>query len=217
MPQLAPGPGEDYFDAFPFIPNAAQGSILIISRLTTLAEELGAECLDRGDLSDDEGTELLQKTSRQQLGEEDAHTLVEKLGGQALTLTMAGRYIAETKTGLRDFINQFEAHAPRLLTKDVRSPRAYHHRSLDAALEISFNALKMESPSAAAFLLLLAMFDNKDIFFKAFDTTHLPNEVPSKYGQTLMIKPGDPKPDSVPGLDKGWLETIRKSEIAFND
>ena len=63
--QESPGHGNESFDASPYLPSTAQGTLLITSRLSYLARQFGGLAINVDRMSAEEGLEVLSKLSGQ--------------------------------------------------------------------------------------------------------------------------------------------------------
>ncbi|KAL4803886.1 hypothetical protein BDV18DRAFT_144608 [Aspergillus unguis] len=162
-------PGEDgEYDIGQFFPPADHGSILITSRLlklTELGKSFPLEKLDQG-----HATELLLESAGAELRglknvSQDITDLVESLDGLPLAITLAGVFIRETGTSFRKYLEYYR-DSWHSLQMQSDSTRHYEHGNLMQTWLISYDEIRRRDREAAELLVLLAHFDNQDIWYE---------------------------------------------------
>ena len=138
-----------------------------------------------------------------------AQDLVEKLGAYPLALSQAGRFMYETSTSCENFLRLYNSRIKNLIQQKP-GRREYQNGSIKAALEMSFDALKIRDPRAAALLMLLGYFDNTDIFHELFRfQKQLPEEC---YPQPCL-----PSFSGIDHLSPNWMEDLRTDNDHYEE
>ena len=91
-----------------------------------------------------------------------AGSITEKLGYLPLALDQAGAYIHMQQYSFSRYVKQYESNASYFLSK--RWKGGEHDKSVFATWEISFNAIEKENPKAAELLLVCGLLNNEDIY-----------------------------------------------------
>ncbi|GFF61692.1 putative Pfs, NB-ARC and TPR domain protein (JCVI) [Aspergillus udagawae] len=159
------------YDIREFFPTANHGSILITTRLQRLIE-LGRPLPVKRLGSNDAIQLLLQSSglsSRNSMTEIESNpdilALAVRLDGLPLAIVIAGAFMRETGTSITDYLQYYQESWFELHSKS--SPgRQYQKGNMFQTWMISYNEVKMRDPDAAKLLLLLACFDNRDIWYE---------------------------------------------------
>jgi hypothetical protein len=156
------------------------GQVVITSRNPgwhELATPVGVEVFDRG-----ESITLLRRRAPQ-LTDGEAGRVAEALGDLPLALAQAGAYLADTATGVEDYLTLLAERTTELLAQGA--PATYPV-SLAASVQIALDRLAAQSPTALVLLTLAAYLAPEPIPLTLF-TTH-PGELPD----SLVTAAGDP-------------------------
>ncbi|KAJ5737299.1 uncharacterized protein N7483_002424 [Penicillium malachiteum] len=159
---------EKAYDIGKFFPIADHGSILITSRLPRLSE-LG-ESFPINKLHSTETIQLLLKnsglsksnTGQELEGHPDTHTLADRLDGLPLAIDIAAAFMRETGTRI--------THHSRPLGVSTSN-------RLETRM-ISFQEIQNRDPIAAEILLLLARFDNRDVWYELVKNASHSSNIP---------------------------------------
>ncbi|KAJ5769158.1 protein kinase subdomain-containing protein [Penicillium odoratum] len=156
----------DAYDVRNFFPETDHGSILITSRLTELAE-LGQPFpvykLDQSDtielLLSESG--LLSSTDKHLKTSPDMLSLATRLDGLPLAIVIAAAYMRNTSTSITEYLDLYQKSWRELQSRSSPA-RQYKQGNMLKTWMISFREVQKRDPNAAALLLLLARFDNRD-------------------------------------------------------
>ena len=91
-----------------------------------------------------------------------AGKIAEKLGYLPLALDQAGAYIHMQQYSFSRYLEQYQSNASYLLSKEWKGGK--HDRSVFATWEISLNAIEIANPKAAELLLVCGFLHNEDIY-----------------------------------------------------
>ena len=156
------------------------GQVVITSRNPgwhELASPVGVDVFDRG-----ESITLLRRRVPQLTGGE-AGRVAEALGDLPLALAQAGAYLADTATGVEDYLTLLAERTTELLAQGASTA---YPVSLAASVQIALDRLAAQSPAALVLLSLVAYLGPEPIPLTLF-TTH-PGELPD----SLVTAAGDP-------------------------
>jgi DNA-binding SARP family transcriptional activator len=126
------------------------GHVVITSRnpgWDELATPVGVEMFDRA-----ESITLLRRRAPQ-LTEGEARRIAEALGDLPLALTQAAAYLADTGTGVENYLTLLAERTTELLTQGAS---ATYPVSLAASVQIALDRLAAQSPAALVLLTLAA-------------------------------------------------------------
>lgn len=154
---------EDPAALAPYLP-AGAGHVLITSRnpgWDELAVPLAVDVFDQ-----DESIRML-RSRVPRMSEEEAGQVATAVGDLPLAVSQAGAYLAETGTGVEEYLRLLEARATEVLTQAV--PVTYPV-SLAASYQLSFDPLASEEPTALDLLTLAAHLAPEPIPFTLFTT-----------------------------------------------
>ena len=158
------------------LPQLRRGRVLITSRLADWDDAVQSLPLDTLDNADAVAY-LLGKTHGRRVPADDddvvASQLAETLGGLALALEQAGKFIARKRIGLSDYLQRWQASEAKL--REWRDPQQTNYpHSLAVTWETSFEQL---SPEAQMLLNVLSFFAPdpipRDYFAEGFDSNEL--------------------------------------------
>ncbi|KAH0541264.1 hypothetical protein FGG08_004269 [Glutinoglossum americanum] len=179
-----------------FFPGADQGSIIITTRLKRLGEfgkPLPVGILGQGEalelLAEIAGRAILQEDDRSSWSA-DAMELTTRLDGLPLAIVMAGSYISLRGTSVSKYL-QLYRESWRDLQRTTRPRHHYPNGTIETTWTISYEEIQKADVVAAKLLLLLACFDNQDIWFGLLE-----------YGKYDLHAPG-------------WFRKIVSSETNF--
>ncbi|KAJ5886400.1 uncharacterized protein N7473_009074 [Penicillium subrubescens] len=152
----------DAYDIGEFFPAADQGSILITTRLQSLAE-LG-KSFPINKLESNDAIQLLLQSSR--LSARNTTPGLEsdigRLDGLPLAIVIAGAFMRETGINTTEYLEYYQESWSDLQLQS--SPiRQYQQGNMLQTWMISYYEIKKRDTDAAKLLLLLAHFDNRDL------------------------------------------------------
>jgi tetratricopeptide (TPR) repeat protein len=156
------------------------GQVVITSRNPgwhELAIPVGVDVFDRG-----ESITLLRRRVPQLTGGE-AGRVAEALGDLPLALAQAEAYLADTATGVEDYLTLLTERTTELLAQGASTA---YPVSLAASVQIALNRLAAQSPAALVLLSLAAYLAPEPIPLTLFTTR--PGELPD----SLVTAAGDP-------------------------
>ncbi len=142
----------------PYLPLGETGHVIITSRESDwsgTASELSVKVWPRKESV----AFLLRRTGRDE--PDDADKLADVLGDFPLALEQAGAYIRKAGKSLADYTALYEKHRQDLLERG--KPATDYEATVATTWEISFEALRKESPAGADLLNLCAFFAPDDI------------------------------------------------------
>jgi tetratricopeptide (TPR) repeat protein len=156
------------------------GHVVITSRnpgWQELATSVGVDVFDRG-----ESIALLRRRAPR-LTDEQAGRIAAALGDLPLALGQAGAHLADTATGVEDYLTLLAERTTELLTLGAS---ATYPVSLAASVQIALDRLATQSPAALTLLTLAAYLGPEPIPLILF-STH-----PAQLPESLMPAAGDP-------------------------
>ncbi|KAJ5893859.1 hypothetical protein N7495_005550 [Penicillium taxi] len=186
------------YDIGKFFPAADHGSIIITSRLLALTE-LG-ESIPIHKLDSTEAIQLLLKNSglstnntmKNPENRLDTLALAKHLDGLPLAIVIAAAFMRQTGTSIAQYLEYYQQSWSDLQSKSGPM-RQYMQGNMLETWMISYREIQNRAPNAAKLLLLLAYFDNRDIWYELVESASNSLDVPS------------------------WLERIISSELTFKD
>ncbi|KAL2832185.1 hypothetical protein BDW59DRAFT_181471 [Aspergillus cavernicola] len=158
------------YDICEFFPKADHGSIMITSRLQRLTE-LGKSFPVQKLMERDTIQLLLQSSgfSAQDITQADAKqdltNLANQLDGLPLAIVIAGAFMRETGTSIKEYL-QFYKNTWSDLQSQSEPTRHYQQGNILETWMITYHEIQKHDPTAAMLLLLLACFDNQDIWYE---------------------------------------------------
>ncbi|KAJ5036788.1 hypothetical protein NUH16_004667 [Penicillium rubens] len=173
----------DGYDIERFFPKADHGSILITSRLQRLAE-LG-EPFPVHRLDPHNSVQLLlqssdlsaRNTTSKLDGNPDVLTLANRLDGLPLAIVIAGAFMRETGTSITEYLEFYQESWSELQLQS-NPGRQYQQGNMLQTWMISYLEIQKRDPSAADLLLLLALFDSRDIWYELVKSGSHSSNVP---------------------------------------
>ena len=221
------------YDMCPYIPTVSQGSLIITSRLSLLAGELGALHVPIQEMQLVEGLELLQKASGRPYNDEGwladaviilcllidagAEELVRKLGAYPLALMQAAKYIYEIRCNTSAYLDKYERDLAVLINRRS-GKREYRNGTINVALQLSWDTLQDRRPDAAAFLLLCGFLDCKDIVWQAFNKAYrFDDHIGETYDFAWRLSLDKIHKFPAERLKPSWLVDIAREESKFDD
>ncbi|KAL2808184.1 hypothetical protein BJX63DRAFT_424818 [Aspergillus granulosus] len=163
----------DYgYDICDFFPKADHGSIIITSRLQRLTELGKSFPVQR--LAQRDAIQLLlhsSSLSAQDIAQADTEqaidltALVNQLDGLSLAIVLAGAFMRETGTSIKEYL-QFYMNAWSDLQSHSEPIRHYQQGNILETWMITYQEVQKRDPTAAQLLLLLACFNNQDIWYE---------------------------------------------------
>ncbi|KAK4911280.1 hypothetical protein LTR66_017373, partial [Elasticomyces elasticus] len=193
------GADSDDYNIEKFFPNADHGSILITSRLQRLSD-LG-EPFSVQRLDSESSIELLlqssglltRNTTRNFDRNPDTLSLANRLDGLPLAIVIAGAFMRETGTSITEYLQYYQKSWSELQLQS-NPGRQYHQGNILQTWMISYLAIQKRDPSAADLLLLLARFDNRDIWYElvkcARHSSNIPDWLNKATSSGLAFKAG---------------------------
>ncbi|KAJ5559378.1 hypothetical protein N7513_001777 [Penicillium frequentans] len=176
------GNGDEY-DIGTFFPPADHGSILITSRLPGLSE-LGTPFPVRRLETTDAIQLLLQNTGlpadaiKSLQDSPDTIALINRLDGLPLAVVLAAAFMRQTGTSTTEYL-QYYQKSWSVLQSQSSPGRQYQQGNILQTWLISYHEIQKRDPSAAELLLLLARFDNRDIWYELVKGASHSSDVPS--------------------------------------
>ncbi|CAG8003001.1 unnamed protein product [Penicillium nalgiovense] len=173
----------DGYDIGEFFPKADHGSIIITSRLqglTELGEPFPVHRLDSHIsiqlLLQSSGLSLRNTTSKID-SNPDVLALTNRLYGLPLAIVIAGAFMRETGTSITEYLQYYQESWSELQLQS-NPGRQYQQGNMLQTWMISYLEIQKRDPSAAELLLLLARFDNRDIWYELVKSGRHSSNVP---------------------------------------
>ncbi|KAF3174044.1 hypothetical protein TWF751_005184 [Orbilia oligospora] len=159
-----------------YLPNQGSGAIFITSRrpeFSQSAKQVGLEGLD----SKSAVALLLNLAHLTDSGvlENEALTLVEKLGFMPLAISHAGCYIHETKLPLSNYLPYYNKAFMALQSRKPRFGWNYRNDTAATTWEISFSKVEERDKGAALLLLVCSYLNPEEIFDNLWEDELLDN------------------------------------------
>ncbi|KMK63757.1 hypothetical protein Y699_09530 [Aspergillus fumigatus Z5] len=178
------------YDIGEFFPGADHGSILITSRLQKLTE-LG-KSFPVNKLNSDDAVKLLLQSShlsaditiRESESNADTLSLASRLDGLPLAIVIAGAFMRETGTSVTEYLQHYQESWSELQVQS-NPERHYRKGNMLQTWMISYREIHKRDPHAAKLLLLLAHFDNRDIWYGLIKSSHHSSNVPDWLKKTI--------------------------------
>ncbi|KAL4733125.1 hypothetical protein BDV11DRAFT_210460 [Aspergillus similis] len=187
--------GQSGYDVYAFFLKADHGSIMITSRfqgLTELGKSFPVQKLMRKD-----ATQLLLQSSgfsakdiARTGAEQDLTDLASLLDGLLLAIVIAGAFMRQTGTTVKEYLELYQTSWFDLQSQSAPT-RQYRQGNIIQTWIITYKEIQKRDPTAAKLLLLLAFFDNQDIWYELIRNG---------------LKESDPPP---------WFEAAVSSKLVF--
>ncbi|KAF3398126.1 Nephrocystin-3 [Penicillium rolfsii] len=184
------GPIGDAYDIADFFPGADHGSIIITTRLQGLTE-LG-QSFPLYKLDPEDAIPLLlqsSRISRKNIAKEieshpDTVALANRLDGLPLAIAIAGAFMRETGTSIHEYLQYYQSSWSDLQVQS-NPERQYQQGNMLQTWMISYREIQKRDPNAAALLLFLARFDNRDIWYELIQSSHHSSNAPIWLKRTI--------------------------------
>ena len=88
-----------------------------------------------------------------------------QLDGLPLAIAIAGAFMRETGTGIREYLEDYQESWSELQAQST-STRHYHQGNILQTWAVSYHEIQKRDPTAAVLLLFLSFFDNQDIWYE---------------------------------------------------
>ncbi|CAI7594296.1 unnamed protein product [Penicillium pancosmium] len=191
--QYSPSSIGDAYDIAEFFPGADHGSILVTSRLQGLTELGKSFPIHRLELKD--AIQLLLQSSRlstNNIAEElesnpDTVALANRLDGLPLAIVIAGAFIRETGTSITEYLQHYQVSWSDLQLQS-NPERQYQQGNMLKTWMISYREIQKRDTNAAELLLLLARFDNRDIWYELIKGCCQSSNLPTWLERTISSK-----------------------------
>ncbi|CAI7645854.1 unnamed protein product [Penicillium manginii] len=186
----------DKYDIRAFFPSADHGSIIITSRLSGLTE-LGKSfpiCkLDRAEaiqlLLQNSGLSAI--TTADLEDSPDTLALASRLDGLPLAIIIAAAFMRQTGTSISEYLQYYEDSWSDLQSQS-RTGLQYQQGNMLQTWMISYREIQKRDLNAAELLLLLACFDNRDIWYQllkgADNSSNIPTWLKNTISSGLVFK-----------------------------
>ncbi|KAK5011624.1 hypothetical protein LTR28_011665 [Elasticomyces elasticus] len=150
------------YDVKEYFPAADHGSILITSRLASLARYW--EDLKVGKVDDNQAKNILENNAGKPI--EDADLIITRLNGLPLALTQAGSYLRETNMETIKYIKYYDTTWKDLMEEQDEFPlQEYADRSVLTTWTISYKQVQGQNEEAAGLLKLWGFLDCGDLWY----------------------------------------------------
>ncbi|KAH0349174.1 purine and uridine phosphorylase, partial [Aureobasidium melanogenum] len=160
------------YDLTKYSAQVDHGSLLITSRLSTLAIPQNAHQLTEMNLEearalfeDHRGQPVSGQPARDE--SKDLESLLQKLQGMPLALAQAGTYIRHTNMSICEYLDYYNSTWDDLVEAQNSYPlQEYAHRSMLTTWRISYQQVESQDWEAATLLKLWAFLDPKDMWYE---------------------------------------------------
>ncbi|KAJ5413807.1 hypothetical protein N7509_000434 [Penicillium cosmopolitanum] len=191
--QYSPSSTGDAYDIAELFPGADHGSILITSRLQGLTELGKSFPINRLDLKD--AIQLLLQSSRLSMtniakeleSNRDTVALASRLDGLPLAIVIAGAFMRETGTSITEYLEYYRVSWSELQLQS-NPERQYQQGNMLKTWMISYREIQKRDTNAAELLLLLARFDNRDIWYELIKGSCQSSNLPTWLERTISSK-----------------------------
>ncbi|KAF5854888.1 hypothetical protein ETB97_010885 [Aspergillus alliaceus] len=164
------GHGDCGYNIYEFFPKADHGSIIITSRLQGLTE-LG-KLFPVQKLMHKDAIQLLLQSSTFSAediartgAEQDIIDIASLLDGLSLAIVIAGAFMRQTGTNVKEYTELYRTSWFNLQSQSGPT-RHYQQGNMIQTWMITYQEIQKRDPIAAKLLLLLAFFDNQDIWYE---------------------------------------------------
>ncbi|KAL4948761.1 hypothetical protein BDW69DRAFT_188955, partial [Aspergillus filifer] len=162
--------GDSKYDLYEFFPHADHGSIIITSRLHGLTELGNSFPVQK--LSHEDTTRLLLQSSGLSTedivrtgAEQDITDLAGLLDGLSLAIVIAGGFMRQTGTNAKEYLELYSNSWSDLQSQSGPT-RHYQQGNMVQTWMVTYQEIQKCDPIAAKLMLLLAFFDNRDIWYE---------------------------------------------------
>ena len=107
----------------------------------------------------------------------DTLALASRLHGLPLAIVIAGAFMRETGTSITEYL-QYYQDSWSDLQQQSNPERQYQQGNMIQTWMISYHEIQKQDPHAMKLLLLLAHFDNRDIWYELIKGSHQSSNVP---------------------------------------
>ncbi|KAL2829086.1 hypothetical protein BJY01DRAFT_240744 [Aspergillus pseudoustus] len=119
--------------------------------------------------------------------QEDLTDLMKRLDGLALAIVLAGAYMRETSTSIKEYLHFYKSCWSDLQSES-EPIRQYWQGNILETWTITYQEIQKRDPAAAKLLLLLACFDNRDIWYELIQSASNCSDTPSWFDKTVSSK-----------------------------
>ncbi|KAL3436907.1 nucleoside phosphorylase domain-containing protein [Aspergillus tetrazonus] len=170
--QYSPSQGHGHcgYNVYEFFPKADHGSIMVTSRFQRLTE-LGKSFPVQKLMHKDAMQLLLQssgfsaKDIARTGAEQDLINLASLLDGLSLAIVIAGAFMRQTGTTFKEYLELYRTSWFDLQSQSAPT-RQYWQGNIIQTWIITYKEIQKHDTTAAKLLLLLAFFDNQDIWYE---------------------------------------------------
>ncbi|KAJ5635765.1 uncharacterized protein N7484_009078 [Penicillium longicatenatum] len=171
------------YDIGTFFPPADHGFILITSRLLGLTELGRSFPVRKLDLTDaiqllSQNCGLTTNTTKDLESSPDILTLSSRLDGLPLAITIAAAFMRQTGASVTEYLQYYQESWSDLQLQSSAG-RQYQQGNMLQTWMISYREIQKRDPNAAQLLLLLARFDNRDIWYELVKGGQCASNIPS--------------------------------------
>ncbi|KAH2763928.1 hypothetical protein KXV66_007739 [Aspergillus fumigatus] len=100
-----------------------------------------------------------------QVEAKDIMAIVDQLDGLSLAIALAGAFMRETGTSFKEYLQLYKDQWSELQSQ-AKPTRHYQQGNILETWTTSYQGIQKQDPTAATLLLLLAYFDNRDIWYE---------------------------------------------------
>ncbi|KAJ5195473.1 uncharacterized protein N7498_008911 [Penicillium cinerascens] len=108
----------------------------------------------------------------------DTVALASRLDGLPLAIVIAGAFMRETGTSITDYLHDYQESWSELQLQS-NPERQYQQGNMLQTWMISYHEIQKRDPHAAKLLLLLAHFDNRDIWYELIKSSQHSSNAPA--------------------------------------
>ncbi|KAF3922111.1 hypothetical protein ABW20_dc0110461 [Dactylellina cionopaga] len=156
------------FDVQEYFPNYGGGAILVTSRRPEFSYTSEAKKADLEGLDKESAVKLLLRLAQikdsGEAIENEATTLVKKLGFMPLAISHAGYFMHETKVSLGKYLSYYDEAFMMVQSRKPKVGWNYRNDTAATTWEISFSKIEKEDKEAASLLLVCSYINPEEIF-----------------------------------------------------
>ncbi|CAI7597003.1 unnamed protein product [Penicillium crustosum] len=165
-----PNDNDQGYDICEFFPKVDHGSIIITSRLQRFIEVGKSFPVQKLTQSDAmhllrQSSGILAQDNAPVDTEQDVTALTNHLDGLSLAIVLAGAFMRQTGTSIKEYL-QFYKEDWSNLQSESEPTRHYRQGNILQTWMITYHEMKKRWPNSAKLLMLLAQFDNQDIWYE---------------------------------------------------